>query len=63
MFMLPGATSEESVDNLHAWLDNIMIGLGYSSSLAMAANGQQIPGVFHHLSKQEFVNFQGHLDH
>ena len=60
-FMLPGATPEKSVSNLSAWLDNVMIGLGYSSSLAMAPNGQRIPGVFHHLGKEECSNFRGHL--
>ena len=60
-FMLPGATPEQSVSNLYAWLDNVMIGLGYSSSLAKAPNGQRIPGMFHHMAKEECANFRGHL--
>lgn len=63
MFMLPGANPEQSVDNLYRWFDTIMTGMGYSSSLVMTACGQRIPGVFHHLSKEEFVAFRGHLHH
>ena len=59
--MLPDATPEQSVSNLYTWLDNVMIGLGFSSSLAMAPNGQRIPGVFHHLGKEEWSTFRGHL--
>ena len=58
-FMLPGATPEQSVSNLYAWLGNVMIGLGYSSSLAIAPNGQRIPGMFHHMAKEECANFRG----
>ena len=60
-FMLPGATTEQLVSNLYAWFDTVMKGLGYSSLLAKAANGQQVLGVFHHMSKEEFANFRGHL--
>lgn len=55
MFVLPGATPEQSVNNLYLWLDNLMIGLGCTTSLAMASNGQRIPGVFHKMSKEEFL--------
>lgn len=62
MFMLPGGTPEQSMNNLYLWLDNIMIGMGYASALAMASNGQRIPGVFHRMSKEDFFNFRGNLD-
>ena len=45
-FMLPGATPEQSVSNLYTWLDNVMIGLGFSSSLAMAPKGRKFPEYF-----------------
>ena len=62
MFILPGATPEQSVNNVYQWLDSIMIAMGYSSVLAMSPSGQRIPGMYHHMSKEEYTNFRGQLD-
>ena len=41
----------------------MMNGIGCSSALAMAPNGQRLPGVHHHIYEQRRVlQFQGHLD-
>ena len=60
--MLPGATPEESVTNLYIWLDSVMTGMGYALALAVSLNGQQIQGVYHHRSKEEFYNFRGRFN-
>ena len=62
MFMLPGAPKDQSVNNLYEWLDAIMMAMGYTGSLAHSSSGHRIPGVYHHLSKEEFVTFKNNLD-
>ena len=57
-----GATPEQSVDNLYRWLDIIVTTLGFGSTMATCANGKRIPGVYHHMSKEELVTFRGHLE-
>ena len=53
IFVLPGANEEQSVMNLFQWLDNVVAQLGLGHSFAIAFNGNQIPGVYHHLSITE----------
>lgn len=52
-----GATTEQSVSNLYAWLDNMSTGLGLAHSIAVASSNNRIPGVFDHVSKAEEQRF------
>ena len=60
--LLPGATAEQSVNNLYTWLDTIMVSLGLGGSFTYSSSHQRIPGIYHHLSKQELVTFKNTLD-
>lgn len=60
--MLPGVTPRQSVENLYAWLDTVVIGMGLTQCLAMSATGQRIRGAYHHLSNAESMNLRAHFD-
>lgn len=61
--LLPGATEQQSMQNLYEWLDAIMMrSLGNSACFAHSSSGARIPGVYHHLSKEEFMAFKNNLD-
>ena len=59
--MLPGSNEERSVANLYKWLDDVAMSIGLGHSLAVAFNNNRVPGVFHHLSKNEEEKFRHHL--
>ena len=61
--MLPGATPEQSVNNLYQWLDTLATTLSLRHSLATASNAHRIPGVFDHLSRSEEQMFRRQIDH
>ena len=50
------------MENVFKWLDAIVNGLGYTSTLAMAPNGRRIPGVYHHMTKEQYTKFRGRLE-
>ena len=56
------STEEQSVNNLYQWLDTVANTLGLTHSLAMASNGNRIPGVFQHLNLKEANNFRRQID-
>ena len=53
---------KNSVENVYKWLDATVNGLGYTSTLAMAPNGQRIPGFYHHMTKEQYTKFRGCLE-
>ena len=61
--MLPGASAEQSVNNLYRWLDDVAIQLSLGHSFAVAFNGTRIPGVYYHLSRTEEQNLRQHMGH
>ena len=56
--MLPGPNEERSVANPYKWLHDVAMSIGLGHSLAVAFH---IPGVFHHLYKNEEQKLRHHL--
>ena len=61
VFVLPGANEEQSIINLYKWLDDVAMQLGLQHSLAVAFNGNRIPGLYHHLSVVEEQQFRSRI--
>ena len=59
---MTGATEEQSVYNLYQWLDTVANTLDLAHSLAVASNGNRIPGVFQHLSQMKVNKFRQRID-
>lgn len=60
--MLPGATPQDSVENLYNWLDTVIVTAGFSHTQAMSSTGGRVKGAFHHLSREELNKINEILD-